>query len=109
MSDGQWFRFTYPPCPSSISERQKVRKYQTLQYNSVYNNKKFTKAQRYRYAASNNGSVTNKTKSCTGYNPPNCSDVPGKTWDLFVTTDIINHEPIIKTNSTIPGSGPTYF
>lgn len=109
MSNNAWFRFRYPPCPSDLNERQKIRKYQILQYNSVYKNKQFTKAERYKYAVSNNRNVTKKTQLCPGYNPPNCSDVPGSSWDLVVTNDIINSKSIINNKINIPQSGPRYF
>ena len=105
MSGIYWFRFTYPTCPESINERQKIRKYQTLQYKRSNENGKFTKSQKYKYAVSNTTNVTKKTKQCTGFNPPSCSDVPGSTWDLFVTKKIINHKDILKTKHVIPKSG----
>ena len=107
MSGIYRFRFTYPPCPSSINERQKIRKYQTLQYNTPYQNGKFTKSQKYKYAVTNTRNITSKTRQCTGYNPPTCSDVPGYHWDLFVTKKIINYKNILNNNYVIPKSGPS--
>ena len=107
MADIFWFRFTYPPCPDSITKRQELRKYQTLQYNQPYKNNKNTKAQSFKYAVTNTRSITRKTKNCTGFNPPNCSDVPGKSWDLFVTKGMINHKSILNNKHVIPQSGPS--
>lgn len=107
MSGIYWFRFTYPECPESINERQKIRKYQILQYNSHTQNGKLTKSQKYKYAVSNNSSITKKTKTCPSFNPPTCSDVPGSKWDLIVTKEIINHEDILKHKHVIPKSGPS--
>ena len=53
----------------------------------------------------NTFNITKKTKQCIGFNPPSCSDVPGFTWDLFVTKKIINHKDILKTKHVIPKSG----
>ena len=109
MSDLSLFRFQYPPCPPNLNEKQKIRKYQTLQYNSLYKNGTLTKAQKYKHAVTNNGKVTARRRTCSSYNSPTCSDVPGTTWDLVVTPEIINYKSIINNSNTIPGSGPTYF
>jgi hypothetical protein len=105
MSGVFWFRFTYPTCPENINERQKIRKYQILQYNRSTQNGKLTKLQKYKNAVSNTRNITRKTNQCTGFNPPTCSDVPGFTWDLFVTKKIINHKDILNNKHVIPKSG----
>ena len=107
MADEYWFRFTYPTCADNITKHQELRKYQTLQYDQPYKNKKKTKVQSFKYAVTNTRNITSKTRKCNGFNPPNCSDVPGKSWKLFVTKSMINHKSILNNKYIIPKSGPS--
>ena len=54
---------------------------------------------------SNSSNITRKKINCIGFNPPSCSNVPGKTWNLFVSESIINNPSILNNKNTIPQSG----
>lgn len=107
MAGVYWFRFTYPTCPDDLNENQKLRKYQILQHNTPSKSGYKKKVDRYSFNVRNSSRNISKTTTCSGYNPPSASDVPGLDWDLDVTDSMIKAKSILNNTHTIPNSGPS--